>query len=589
MLWDALETKYGAPGVTAIYLGFKAALDLKIPDKTDPSPLIDKMLAHFGQLAECKVVIPDYLQAMILIAKFPPSMEALAQHACQEANCQKLKVTEIRRAMSLSWEQTSSRRKSKQNQNQAKKISAVKHRPNKPSFQQQQGESSGSGQGQGKNKKRGNCAGRNRGRGQGGFENQQARPATEQQQPAPPPPAPTQPAPPQFQFGHIASPAIQRGNLLSAHSFQAPAMFQSCPPLIKRIAPQEPPKLVWPSFSAAHSLAKDLGVTPTVQTVKILESAELARTSDPRPKAKKRKIQEINNDEVIDLGWSEDDIDVFMEGSAGPSGTTHRFVATHYHLLCSTDDNHTAIKYQQTNYPPSFTLSVQKGIKVEDSLDTNTQITMIFPSCHEIENEIPIETEWMLDSGASSHFTFNINDFVEYELIEPVDIQTANSHTSMVGKGTVLFIMEEEIIRIYPVLYIPDLNQRILSMGQFLQSGMLTVGTSKVISILEKDQTVFLNFHPRRQGHTIYTIKSLLGIGNHQNTIQTIYQVDYEILHQRMAHPSDEVMRHANKFVKGFLVLILQKRIISALDVLKERCLISQFLHPPKEQQSLLS
>jgi len=277
-------------------------------------------------------------------------------------------------------------------------------------------------------------------------------------------------------------------------------MFQSRPPLIKRIAPEEPPKSVWPSFSAAHSLAKSLGVTPTIQTVKILETSELTRpSSDPRPQTKRRRIQDDN--EVIDLEWSENEIDVFMEDSTGPSGTTHRFVATQSSFSCITDNNHAAIKHQQTNYPPSFTSSVQKGRKVVNSLDVDARITMIFPSCYEIENEIPIETEWMLNSGASSHFTFDINDFVEYEPIEPVDIQTANSHTSMIGKGTVLFIMEEEIVRIYPVFYIPDLNQRILLMGQFLQSGMLTVGTSKVISILEKDKTIFLNFHPRRRGH----------------------------------------------------------------------------------------
>jgi len=47
-------------------------------------------------------------------------------------------------------------------------------------------------------------------------------------------------------------------------------------------------------------------------------------------------------------------------------------------------------------------------------------------------------------------------------------------------------------------------------------------------------------------------MKSLLGIGAHQNTLQTIYQVDYKILHQRMAHPSDEVMRRASKFIRDF-------------------------------------
>jgi len=494
-LWDALEKDYGKVGVTSIYLEFKKVLELRIPDNSDPTPALDKIVSHFGRLSEAEVELPEHLQALITMAKIPPYGEYLAQIMCQEGDINKITMESVRRPMILAWQQKNSKRPQNPNQNQAKKISAVKRSPNEPSFQQQQQEGEGSGQGQGQNRKRGNRAGRNRGRGRGGFNNQQAHPTEQRETPAPPPP--TQPSPPQFQFRHIASPVLHRTNPLSAQSFQPPPMFQSRPPLIRRIAPEEPSKSVWPSFSATHSLAKSLGVTPTIQTIKILETSELTRSpSDPRPQAKQRRIQE--DDEVVDLEWSENEVDIFMEDSAGPSGTTHRFVATQCSFPCITDDNHTATKHQQTNYPPSFTSSVQKGRKVVNSLDVDTRITMIFTSCHEIKNEIPIETEWMLDSGASSHFTFDMNDFVEYEPIEPVDIQTANSHTSMIGKGTVLFIMEEEIVRIYPVFYIPDLNQRILSMGQFLQSGMLTVGTSKVISRLEKDKTVFLNFHPRR-------------------------------------------------------------------------------------------
>jgi len=42
-------------------------------------------------------------------------------------------------------------------------------------------------------------------------------------------------------------------------------------------------------------------------------------------------------------------------------------------------------------------------------------------------SEIEDITEWTLDSGASRHFTHDINDFVEYRLIKPWGIKTATS------------------------------------------------------------------------------------------------------------------------------------------------------------------
>jgi len=42
-------------------------------------------------------------------------------------------------------------------------------------------------------------------------------------------------------------------------------------------------------------------------------------------------------------------------------------------------------------------------------------------------SEIEDTTEWTLDSGASRHFTHDINDFVEYRLIKPWGIKTATS------------------------------------------------------------------------------------------------------------------------------------------------------------------
>jgi len=86
------------------------------------------------------------------------------------------------------------------------------------------------------------------------------------------------------------------------------------------------------------------------------------------------------------------------------------------------------------------------------------------------------KAEWMLDSGASDHFTGDINNFVEYEAFtSPVSVQTATTTSRIEGAGTVILQVEDELIWIYPVLYIPELHSRLFSLGQFHQAGLITI------------------------------------------------------------------------------------------------------------------
>ena len=83
------------------------------------------------------------------------------------------------------------------------------------------------------------------------------------------------------------------------------------------------------------------------------------------------------------------------------------------------------------------------------------------------------QTLWLLDSGASLHFTHDINDFIEYSpLKEELTVVTANGRTRATGVGTVLLNCGTQRVRISPVYYIPELTSRLLSMGEFLREGL---------------------------------------------------------------------------------------------------------------------
>ena len=312
---------------------------------------------------------------------------------------------------------------------------------------------------------------------------QSARPRKPQAGPSQPPPAPLAPTLDTFQFGHIASPVI------------------SFPPL--------PPSSFYLSFNKALTLARRIGVTPTTQTLKRLEG--IKRPSDPRPLKKRSPPKE----DKVSLDWSgnEDDVDVFMEESAvaGPSGTTQRYVRTKRANGRSDDFAVIRTCYESLFYPNHNTSFVCCPLRV---------------------NEEQSEATWMLDSGASCHFTNDINDFIEFE--ENVGpervVQTANGSTSIAGKGTVIFTVNGERVRLYPVFYIPDLNDHLLSLRQFHQSGLSSRGSARSIVLYDGNDEEFLSFYPRSANSTIYVIQSLLGT-EVDYSLSTVYNVDFEIMH----------------------------------------------------------
>ena len=45
-LWSNLKAKYGAPGISHAYVELKGMIDTAIPNNSDPSPALDKIMAH---------------------------------------------------------------------------------------------------------------------------------------------------------------------------------------------------------------------------------------------------------------------------------------------------------------------------------------------------------------------------------------------------------------------------------------------------------------------------------------------------------------------------------------------------------------
>ena len=189
-----------------------------------------------------------------------------------------------------------------------------------------------------------------------------------------------------------------------------------------------------------------------------------------------------------------------------------------------------------------------------DSIAVCTNISSLSCCVSQCECKNSEYQEWMLDSGASFHFSGDINDFVDYTKMEnKIPLKTANSSASIEGKGTIILALSTgEKVRIYPVFYVPSLTCKLLSLGTFLQDGFQAIGVAHFIKVI-RGSLPFLTFTPRSEKDSIYVIRALAACeADLHSAINTIYIIDYETMHKRLAHPSKDVLQKARKHLKDF-------------------------------------
>ena len=171
------------------------------------------------------------------------------------------------------------------------------------------------------------------------------------------------------------------------------------------------------------------------------------------------------------------------------------------------------------------------------------------------------EIEFIGDSGASATFTNDLNDFSEYkELDKSFEARTANKGVPLPIKerGTVFLEHQVDVlgnvvhVRLSPVLYIPELSMRLLSLREWLQQGCILRGMKHKLAIMQGSQ-ISLSLYPRQPRSTIYMMTAKLV---HKTALlasmSSIYAVDYDLIHQRMGHPSRDVLCQATHHTENF-------------------------------------
>ena len=106
---------------------------------------------------------------------------------------------------------------------------------------------------------------------------------------------------------------------------------------------------------------------------------------------------------------------------------------------------------------------------------------------HDHKTDLPV---WMIYSGASLYFTYDIGDFTEYQpMMIPIPIQTVNNITYVTRLGTVIIPVltnkgHPYTVHLYLVYHISDITSQLLLMITFLLDNLTVHSNAKSISFL---------------------------------------------------------------------------------------------------------
>ena len=164
---------------------------------------------------------------------------------------------------------------------------------------------------------------------------------------------------------------------------------------------------------------------------------------------------------------------------------------------------------------------------------------------------------WILDLGASMHFTPNQSDFIEYQELTDfacIPVRTASATIFVEEQGQVLVCWKDSpknshILELHGVGHIPNSNVCLIFLGKLLANGAKVNGDVNSINVTYDNGKILAPFSPERIGIGMYTLEVLLLHAKPYLTLTNT--ISYDIVHRRLGHSSKDVLQHAHKHVKN--------------------------------------
>ena len=549
-LWDLLKGTYGTSGPARVFADFKKTISFRISGNGHPAPEVNKLQNLIDQLRLDGVLLDPFIQSMILLSAIPSKWDTVPATILGTKKKEELTFTLVRDALITEYDRKNTNVNSGST---AKRISNIKRKGPDPQYRaapRQLPPSEASTSKEGENKKKKTRRGKSFGRGKAkeGEYVTFASPAIHQREK----PSPPQPMTYTMVNGH---------GTVTTHTIKPPQAY-----IVGEISVPPP---VYPDVTASRKMADILGVRKNISNLSQLESLSTKRKAvdyplgdQPRKNSPPpEKVARVRDEDEISLDWGSDvDDDIVMAAGLSPRETPR------YGSILP-----------KSHVPNMF---CQRLLTAEVDSRQNNKNTNSFcflfdvtSSLRRIEEHkgkcetcqfLHVSDEWVMDSGASLHFTGDRNDFTYFQDGDFGESETANGLAKITGKG-VIFIKHtveledgseyEKVSRLEPVYYMPKLTIRLLSMGTLLQQDLEMTGSSSRLIFKEKEtQEVFMTCVPHHHGQTIYWVKSKI-----VKPQQVKASIKYEELHRRFGHPSEEVLRKVPLHTKGFDKLIVPK------------------------------
>jgi len=151
--WKTLKEKFSTPLTTSKYLEFKAIYNTTIPKDSHPQAAFTKIRRHLDLLQDYQCDVPAILQSLLVLAKLLWYMDVFTQILNMSTSTKVMPssvkgkekekeedplptLANIERMALVAWQQHQLGKKKLHDHTH--KISAIKHNPGDPQFQQQQ-------------------------------------------------------------------------------------------------------------------------------------------------------------------------------------------------------------------------------------------------------------------------------------------------------------------------------------------------------------------------------------------------------------------------------------------------------------------
>ena len=496
-VWDHLKENYSAPSIGSAYAKLSWLLTTTIPAGLHPAPAITKMLSHFTYLKDAGFEFPANMQVMIILCKLPPTMEVVAQILSQTlpSKIKSLKPDGIVKVATLSFEQKGTSCSTGGKAPQANKLSAVKRKQVDPKFaqqQQQQGRSNGSGSGNAP------------AQGQGGHNHCGGKKACAHREHAQKTEFTTY-----VHYEDSLVPTVNPRTLAhtpSATNYGPPAFDNTVKAfdLVHRLGME-------PSCQTIHTLDQVISTTSTS-----LDQPKAGPSSLKCPRLKERITMDVEED-TISLGDKEERPFIYEDFADSEFDEIDEMVLNHYNAvsmnlgaeaslfrqvpsactLIHTDMLPLHVHYMLALYIASKYYNMSS--RVSSSAYNNFCSHEIHDAgCANCKGKMADGSEisgafWLLDSGASCHFTGDLGDFASYQALKHKHYaKMANGVAEIAGIGMVLLWCldhntgDEKVVKLTQLLHMPGASVCLISMGEMLLRNYRVAGDKKGISLIGK-------------------------------------------------------------------------------------------------------